>query len=62
VSSEHPTLTACLACGGEYEVSNETARGYQFLVCRWCTCGGMSPVQRRRWLDHVIQRKGKPEE
>lgn len=53
-----PTLQTCLACGGNYEIVEEDDTGrYRGTMCRWCTSGGMTLKQARKWHRHVQGRK-----
>jgi hypothetical protein len=60
--SERPTLVPCQACGGnnvtEMRESDAHAGRFSAVVCRWCTNGGMSPEQVRRWFEHQAKPKG----
>lgn len=48
--SDRPTLTLCLACGGEYKRVVERDDGkYHTIDCRWCHMGSMSPAQVLVW-------------
>ncbi len=42
---ECTTLIPCLACGGQFQILDETAHGYRMSVCRWCSRGSMSAHQ-----------------
>jgi hypothetical protein len=48
--SDRPTLTLCLACGGQYQHVIEKEDGkYRTAVCSWCVQGSMSPAQVLAW-------------
>jgi len=55
------TLVTCLACGGDYQIFEEDkVGGYRTRMCKWCTRGGMSRVQRLAWTEWVQNRRTPP--
>jgi hypothetical protein len=54
LSDEDETPLICAACGGDFSRLGDTRSpdlsiGYSFIVCRWCTRGSQSALQRSRW-------------
>lgn len=54
---ETPTLVPCMACGGNWQILDETPTGHRMSTCRWCTRGAMTATQIAAWN---ARRQGRP--